>query len=63
MKPDIQTSGSYDPRDNMFELYIGALDGPSFNITGLSYADLLEIKSAVDLLAEEFKPPRKRKSK
>lgn len=61
MKPDIQTSGSYDPRDNMIDLLIALQRGPGFQITGLSHADLLEIKSVVDILVKESKPPRKRK--
>lgn len=59
----IITSGSYDPRDKMADVIIGALDGPCFNITCLSHADLIQIKSVVDILVKESKPPRKRKSK
>ena len=65
MKPytaSIITSGGYDPRDKMADLIIGT-NGPCFTIGGLTHADLIQIKSVVDILVEESKPPRKRKSK
>lgn len=57
----IITSGGYDPRDKMADLIIGTTNGPCFNITGLSHADLIQIKSVVDILVKESKPPRKHK--
>lgn len=69
--PDIQVSGWYDPDTDTIELIIRHfMDGPSFRLSSLSRADLLEIKDVVDLLADQAHPnqfalvyPRKRKPK
>lgn len=64
MKPytaSVITSGGYDPRDKMADLIIGSMNGPCFTIGSLTYADLIQIKSVVDILVKESKPPRKRK--
>lgn len=53
-KNTIQTTGTYDVKENYFSLSICPNDSHSFTLEGLSVEDMKEIKSLVDILLEGY---------
>ena len=49
---NIQTTGSYDPKDDVSSIVITSHNGPTITIDDLSLGDLHQIKSVVDLLVQ-----------
>lgn len=53
-KTTVQTTGTYDVKEDYFSLSICPNDSHSFTLEGLSVEDMKEIKSLVDILLEGY---------
>ncbi len=51
----VQTTGTYDPEENYFSISICPNNNHLLTFEGLTYDDMEEIKSLVDILLEDYK--------
>lgn len=50
----IQTTGTYNHKEDYFSIVICPNDNHAFTLEGLSVEDMKELKSLVDILLEEY---------
>ena len=53
-KITIQTTGSYDEKEDYFSISICPNDNHLITLEGLSVDDIKELKSLIDILLEEY---------